>query len=720
MAISKAPAWQVKTTSSRGNVQKDLDYLLASAGESSTWNYVATGGEKEISPPFTSDSITLFRGGLLQIAELGAYSVEDPKIIFPTGFELHKGEEIFVVFGNVDFGGSEQWASNIKTTSELGNVQKDLDKAAEIGLPGGLQSVGICETIAQLRTVIPKIPGRLVYVKGWAGMVRSYYYDASDKTTVDDGGMVVVTQEGQRWKLVRQSTDLPLEIWKTDTNTWDDAVAGLMAFDKARTSSYTKILLPFGRITLTKPWILDYNKSYSVEGVSGHQFFGSVLSFNIPRSVAVANNWLINGCLEHFGAGGSAFRTTAVLNLTRVGITGQFTTPVAEGDEASFAYMHGIKTRCTASTWMDVAVQNFRGAGFWYDNSYDCTFIRTSAFATGRMKPGFDYNNPADVGNADACEYAPFHIMSSRGSTGAGDTDSCNFLSWQSGSIELNNVTPFVDIASGIQLVFENYHAERPGRSQMPRPNGTFMRIGSAEVWLKSCGVSNFVNFIECRGFSQIYVEGCARTSGNWLFNASSEVTNRIKITDSIIGGSFLTTGFHTGHFNISNTEFSGDVRFGVRTGHTMIDGCRFAGDFSVVSGPGNPLASSAGVRLTNSSVQGVFNSDANSQRVSVENSHFRGNFTMLGANCSDVNNTHLGTRVVSKQASNIVLNRGAGSLRMFRAGSLATYKTEILGTVQVGEQIIFDELSGTQYGVVCTSTGTATSGTFAALRYQL
>jgi hypothetical protein len=611
-------------------------------------------------------------------------------------------------------------AWQVKTTSLFGDVQKDLDNLNEIGLPGGLQSVGVCNSIAQLRTINPKVPGGMVYVKGWAGMVRSYYYDASDKTTIDDGGMVVVTTAGHRWKLVKQSTDLPLEIWKTDSNTWDDAVAGLMAFDKARTSTYTKILLPFGRITLTRPWILDYNKSYSIEGVSGHQFFGSVLSFNIPKSVAVANNWLLNGCLEHYGAGGAAFRTTAVLNLYRIGITGQFTTPQADGDEASFAYMHGIKTRCTASTWVDVAVQNLRGSAFWYDNSYDCTFVRVSGFASGRMKEGFDYNNPTDVGNRDACEYAPFYIMSSRGNTGAGSVDSCNFLSWQSGSIELNNVTPFVDIEGGIQLVFENYHAERPGRSNMPRPNGTFLRVGSAEVWFKSCGISNFVDFAQLRGFSQVYVEGCPRLSGNWIFSATSEVTNRIKISDSIIGGSFITSGLNTGHFNINDTEFSGDVRFGVRTGHTMLSGCRFAGNFDIASGASAPLASSAGVKITNCSVQGNFNSDENSQRVSVEGSHFRGNMALLGPNCSFIDCSVLGTKTLSKFASTIVLDRGVGSLRMYRAKNVNTFKSELGGTFQTGEVIHFDELNGTQYGVVCTQTGTTTSGSFAALRYQL
>lgn len=119
MAMIKVPAWQVKTTSSRGNVQKDLDYLLANAGGSAiSWYYLATGGEKDIAPPYEFSKADVFRNALYQYQDSGAFSIAQNKILFPTGSELSAGEEIVVKIGYVVDSGNA--VSNFSTPEEFG------------------------------------------------------------------------------------------------------------------------------------------------------------------------------------------------------------------------------------------------------------------------------------------------------------------------------------------------------------------------------------------------------------------------------------------------------------------------------------------------------------------------------------------------------------------------------------------------------------------------
>ncbi|AXN57970.1 hypothetical protein [Acinetobacter phage ABPH49] len=70
-----------------------------SGGKLETWTYVATGGEVELSPSLIFKEALLFRGGVLQLEELGAYSVQNNKIVLKPEDALKVGEEVLVAVG---------------------------------------------------------------------------------------------------------------------------------------------------------------------------------------------------------------------------------------------------------------------------------------------------------------------------------------------------------------------------------------------------------------------------------------------------------------------------------------------------------------------------------------------------------------------------------------------------------------------------------------------
>lgn len=77
-----------------------------------------------------------------------------------------------------------------------------------LGNPDGFKMVGQCESIAQLRTIEPTEEQQRILVKSWhAGKNLGggeFYADFGDTTTADNGGTVIVTTGGKRWRRVYQ------------------------------------------------------------------------------------------------------------------------------------------------------------------------------------------------------------------------------------------------------------------------------------------------------------------------------------------------------------------------------------------------------------------------------------------------------------------------------------------------------------------------------------
>lgn len=113
--------------------------------------------------------------------------------------------------------------SNGELTYSPGNITVDLlpipNEAAEglvdalianLAASDGYKYIGKCATIAELRTTEPATANQTILVqKYYSDSLISqgqYYYDATDTTSIDNGGSVIVTTGGKRWKFSGQAT----------------------------------------------------------------------------------------------------------------------------------------------------------------------------------------------------------------------------------------------------------------------------------------------------------------------------------------------------------------------------------------------------------------------------------------------------------------------------------------------------------------------------------
>ncbi|QDL30776.1 hypothetical protein [Serratia liquefaciens] len=597
-----------------------------------------------------------------------------------------------------------------------GGTQLEIDMAGA----DGLKYIGRCDNLAQLRSMEPERDKQLISVSADAGALtfggRHYVADLTDSESPDNAGVTVVTAGGKRWKLVRESDSVKLEWFKWADNTWDQAWAGIIAyFSYLYSTPYTQtayVIVPAYKITLTAPLVLPPTIDWVIEGAAGHKIRASVLDFNIPKSKAIANNWLTTAVINHFT---DTWALTS-LTLRNIAITGNGTLASGSGDENGWAYMHGVKCRTIASMWDDVAIQNFRGAGIWFDNAFDCSFNRASVFACGRMKEGYDYSNPAHVADPAACDYPPIWIMSTRGSTGGGNTDASNFLSFYGGSYELNNCTPFIRIGSGIQFSWANLHSERPGRSNMSPswPMGIFCE-NSGEAWFQSCGVSEFATFLRLGRYSQTYVNDCGRIGGSIVpIDTKNTGAARFRATNCIFSG--ITIPFNMpGDWNFVNCSMT-SLTTSIFSGGTFLTNCRVYNDVNISAPAGNPVGSASGVRIINSNIQGNVTGSSTAQRISLIGNYILGDLTLSGANCVDAYNHVQGNKSIANQATNWAIGKDYPGVIWVN-----TNFSEIGGTVQQGQLILKRTFGPTSnYGWVVLTTGTNGGGaTFAPLNHD-
>ncbi|BEL94799.1 hypothetical protein SM14BL09_19520 [Serratia marcescens] len=468
----------------------------------------------------------------------------------------------------------------------------------------------------------------------------------------------------------------------------------LLGFAATTGRNVAKIVFPRGTVQFKKPIILDYRKNWFLEGQGGHGASGSVLDFNIPRSAGYGEYGAIHCWGEPFG-----FQQLTLRGLMVQGIGTRIVDPAQ--DEASRAYCHGVYCRTTGTLWEDVAIQNFRGAALYLDNAFDNNFNRVSMFASGRMKEGYSYSNLDDVANPEATAYPPLLITSTR------PGDQSNFNRFFDGSIELNNVTPFVEVKGGIQMHFTRLHAERPGGSLAEGhwPLGTFMKVGG-EVWLTECGISNFTRAIAYGPYAQMVINGCNRLSGDIHPYAPNATGNaRLKLDNSICNGVYISDSIQ-GDYQISNCVLQ-YLRTAIISGSTLVTNCRINGDLNVAAAAHAPLGSAGGLKISNSQVMGSIIAAATAQRISVVGCHIFGDLILPGANCSAVHNVVLGTESIAVTGNNISIGKTSPAV-IYVDNSY----NEITGAVQRGTLILKrSSLAAQSPGWICTFGGAAGAG---------
>ncbi|MEY7614425.1 pectate lyase superfamily protein, partial [Klebsiella pneumoniae] len=108
--------------------------------------------------------------------------------------------------------------------------------------PTGLALIGQCESINELRTIIPENHGQRISVKGYYPSSNEgggvFYYDENDKTSKDNDGTIIISK-GRRWK--RENTYLmePEFFGAKGDGSTDDTTALQNALD----ASINKVLI---------------------------------------------------------------------------------------------------------------------------------------------------------------------------------------------------------------------------------------------------------------------------------------------------------------------------------------------------------------------------------------------------------------------------------------------------------------------------------------------
>lgn len=122
---------------------------------SAPWTYLAVGGEDKVKPPFFFQSALVWRDGVYQDEQAGAFEIRDNTIFLAKPL-LRKGERVSVLLGSrvavPDKGGIHQLEFDVKA----GHVELNLGMKAseiEVYLDGLLQSIGAYELVDDRKVV---------------------------------------------------------------------------------------------------------------------------------------------------------------------------------------------------------------------------------------------------------------------------------------------------------------------------------------------------------------------------------------------------------------------------------------------------------------------------------------------------------------------------------------------------------------------------------------
>lgn len=254
-------------------------------------------------------------------------------------------------------------------TSSGNTVQQVLDSQTsallEFSQPDGAGKIGRCQSIADLRSIIPTKARQRIDVAGYytGSIVGGGYfvYDSTDTSSPDDSGSVIVTTAGHRWKRVTDQL-LPIHFGATPGKDFD-STSSLKNYITASNG---------GTIDLRGgPWRISSTLDMSslrrvITDPSGKVWVnpvGFAAAHSIPYAVTFGNPDV------SYGSG----------RVTAVTVEGIF---VMEADNRD-AVLHGLYVKGALLNFEHLRISGFNGAAFYGGAVWDSTFTSISCERSG-------------------------------------------------------------------------------------------------------------------------------------------------------------------------------------------------------------------------------------------------------------------------------------------------------------------------------------------------
>lgn len=383
--------------------------------------------------------------------------------------------------------------------------------------PDGAKNIGRCPDIATLKTIEPTVSGQKIevvaYYSGWAAYVDGpvgggeFYYDAADTTSVDNGGTVIVTTGGKRWKRKVADSSTFYAVWfGVHYSVNDNAPLLKKAADAARKRILQLPSSPNPRpLVIKTPVIFQTNCGVKLRGCGPKD--ATVISVQIPETYS------------DYGA----------LHFPGKNQTTNVTEPGYAGIEISDIQLLGNLSKCHgvylqyqfSSLYRNVIVESFDGAGLLIDKSQDSVFDKFDVWNCGRTSG--DRNLLIDTFDMSKTIFGPIHLVSTLPRTKP------NNLRFNNCQWEDNKVTPvFNGLQAGISIVINDPHIEYDSGWDTTGTNGgTAIRLSEGIVDVVGGEISNYSHIYQSyaelymtdvRCSPGIYHDTAAATSGRWVF----------------------------------------------------------------------------------------------------------------------------------------------------------------------------------------------------------
>ena len=433
-----------------------------------------------------------------------------------------------------------------------------LSKATRVG--GRVNYPYQLDDVAALRAfVTPPKDGDLVNLRAYdATLVVAgrrvlaggglFWYDATDTTSVDNGGTIIVSATGARYKRVQEQTGVLYAEWFGVSYARNDNSDQLKrAMDAARKKV---LVLPAASmanpIIIRKPVVAQTNCGVKLRG-------GGVKD-------ATAISAIIPAGYEEMGA------------LHFPGKEGTSNVPGFAGIEISNIQLSGNLSNCHGiylqyqyqSLYSYVNVEQFNGAGLFLDKCQDSVFNFFNVWDCGRTSG--DRNSFMDTFDMTKTLHAPIKAVSTI------TNDLCNYLRFNDCQFEDNKVCPVMDMNWGIENSMNDCHIEfNANWKTAGAPLPYFLRMQQGVLKWTGGGCAEYYGVRH--NFGELYMKD-VRCSPALYYDMMNDVTSRARFDNISIQyvGNLARARFTT--FN--GCTFTEDITLGYPNSDVRFNGCTF------------------------------------------------------------------------------------------------------------------------------------------------